>query len=118
MLYGCSGESVLTRGMSLKSRRFTRGTMLATPRRRFFNEDNVMLQRWHKVVAVGLPAIALSMGMGSAAKADYLPGLTNLDFTQYTGSAPKGPFTSVNPVGWTGGNGLIYIDSTVPGHDA
>ena len=48
----------------------------------------------------------------------YLPGLTNLDFTQYTGSAPKGSFTSVNPVGWTGGSGLIFIDSTTPGQDA
>jgi hypothetical protein len=48
----------------------------------------------------------------------YLPGLTNLNFTAYTGSAPKGSFTSVNPVGWTGGNGLIFIDSTNPAQSA
>jgi hypothetical protein len=53
---------------------------------------------------------ATLIGMAGAAHADPLPNLTNLDFTQYTGSAPKGPFTSVNPVGWTGGNGLIFID--------
>jgi hypothetical protein len=40
-----------------------------------------------------------------------LPGLTNQNFVSYTGSAPKGPFNSVDPVGWTGGNGLIFIDS-------
>jgi hypothetical protein len=48
----------------------------------------------------------------------YLPGLTNLDFTAYNGSAPKGPFTSVDPVGWTGGTGLIFIDSTTPSQSA
>jgi hypothetical protein len=51
--------------------------------------------------------------LACSAQAGYLPGLTNLDFTAYTGSAPKGPFTSVNPVGWTGGSGLIFIDTTV-----
>ena len=56
---------------------------------------------------------ALSLFAYSAQANPYLPGLTNLDFTSYTGSAPKGEFTSVNPVGWTGGNGLIFIDSTV-----
>jgi hypothetical protein len=60
---------------------------------------------------------ALSLLAGSA-YADYLPGLTNLDFSQYTGSAPKGSFTDVKPVGWTGGTGLIFIDSTTPGQDA
>lgn len=60
---------------------------------------------------------ALSL-LASSAYADYLPGLVNLDFTQYTGSAPKGAFTAVNPVGWTGGSGLIFIDSTTPGQDA
>jgi PEP-CTERM motif len=40
-----------------------------------------------------------------------LPGLQNQNFTQYTGSAPKGSFTNVDPVGWTGGNGLIFIAS-------
>jgi hypothetical protein len=40
-----------------------------------------------------------------------LPGLTNLNFLHYTGSAPKNSFTSVDPVGWTGGSGLIFIDA-------
>lgn len=47
-----------------------------------------------------------------SAQAQYLPGLTNLDFTVYGGIAPKGCFTCVNPAGWTGGSGLIFIDST------
>ena len=37
--------------------------------------------------------------------------LTNLDFENYTGSAPKNCFTCVAPTGWTGGSGLIYINS-------
>lgn len=41
----------------------------------------------------------------------FLPGVQNLNFINYTGSAPKASFTSVNPTGWTGGGGLIYIDS-------
>ena len=55
-------------------------------------------------------AAATLIGAAGVAHADPLPNLTNLDFTQYTGSAPKGPFTSVAPVGWTGGSGLIFID--------
>jgi hypothetical protein len=40
-----------------------------------------------------------------------LPNLQNLNFLQYTGSAPKNSFGAVNPVGWTGGSGLIFIDA-------
>jgi hypothetical protein len=40
-----------------------------------------------------------------------LPGLTNLNLLTYSGSAPKAPFTTVNPTGWTGGTGLIFIDA-------
>jgi hypothetical protein len=42
-----------------------------------------------------------------------LPNLQNLNFLQYTGSAPKNSFNAVDPVGWTGGSGLIFI--TAPG---
>ena len=55
-------------------------------------------------------AAALSL-IACATQATPLPGLTNQDFTQYTGSAPKNCFSCVNPVGWTGGSGLIYIDA-------
>jgi hypothetical protein len=67
--------------------------------------------------AVGLCAIGCSF-VSQPAKADTpLPNLTNLNFVQFTGSAPKGCFTagcnggepSVNPTGWTGGSGLIFI---------
>ena len=57
-------------------------------------------------------AVLMGLGAGAAhASNPALPGLTNLNFTAYTGSAPKGKFTDVKPTGWTGGTGLIYIDS-------
>ena len=63
-----------------------------------------------RVAAVGLPAIAVSLGAAHTARANpALPGLTNLNFLSYTGSAPKNSFTSVAPTGWTGGSGLIFI---------
>lgn len=56
--------------------------------------------------AAGLSLLALS-----AQAAPYLPHVSNLNFVHYTGSTPKGYFTNVNPVGWTGGTGLIFIDA-------
>lgn len=41
-----------------------------------------------------------------------LPNLTNLNFQTYSGTNPKDCFTCVNPAGWSGGTGLIFIDST------
>jgi hypothetical protein len=65
-----------------------------------------------KSMAMGVSAIALSMGMAVSAHADpTLPGLLNLNFVDYTGSAPKDVFTAVAPVGWTGGTGLISVDA-------
>ena len=46
-----------------------------------------------------------------SAQADPLPNLLNLNFLQFTGSPPKNTFGAVNPVGWTGGSGLIFIDA-------
>jgi PEP-CTERM motif len=70
-----------------------------------------------KSVAVGLTVAGLSLGFAytaDIAKANpYLPGLTNLNFLSYTGSSPKNSFTNVNPTGWSGGGGLIFI--TTPG---
>jgi hypothetical protein len=43
-----------------------------------------------------------------AAAFDPLPNLVNLDFSQVE-HAPKGDFGYVNPTGWTGGSGLIFI---------
>lgn len=64
-----------------------------------------------KSFAIGFFAIGLSLLTHSAQAGPIvpLPGLTNLNFLSYSGSAPKGSFTSVDPVGWTGGNGLIFI---------
>jgi hypothetical protein len=60
---------------------------------------------------IGVLASSVSL-FAMAAQADpFLPNLTNLNFLQYTGSAPKNSFGAVNPVGWTGGSGLIFIDA-------
>ena len=46
-----------------------------------------------------------------SAQANPLLPVLNLTFNQYTGFAPKTIFSAVNPVGWTGGTGLISIDA-------
>ena len=66
-----------------------------------------MLTRLLKFVALG----GLSLLACSAQAFPVLPGLTNLNFLSYTGAPPKNSFTSVNPTGWTGGTGLIFIDA-------
>ncbi len=63
-------------------------------------------------IAVGVFAFGFSLFTHPAQAVD-LPGLTNLNFVNYTGNAPKDYFTSVNPTGWSGGTGLIFI--TAPG---
>jgi hypothetical protein len=75
----------------------------------------MMIKQFKVLLASGAAVAAIS---ARAAYADPLPGLTNLDFTSYDGTAPKGPFTSVKPTGWTGGTGLIFVDSQTPGQDA
>jgi hypothetical protein len=67
-----------------------------------------------------LASSALSLSFVSfTAEADpSLPNLTNLDFATYSGIAPKGSFSSVDPAGWTGGNGLIAIDGQAYGQSA
>ena len=63
-----------------------------------------------KSLVIGFSVIGLSL-LAQAAQADpLLPGLTNLNFLNFTGVAPKADFVSVNPTGWTGGTGLIFID--------
>lgn len=70
-----------------------------------------MSSRLRKSAAIGLPAVALSLGLACSARANpSLPNLTNLNFAT-TANPPKGSFGAVNPTGWTGGNGLIFIDS-------
>ena len=55
--------------------------------------------------------VGLSLLIGGAYADPVLPNLQNLNFLSYTGVAPKAAFASVDPVGWTGGSGLIYIDA-------
>ena len=59
-------------------------------------------------------AAALSLVAVAAQAFPLLPGVQNLNFINYTGISPKGAFTDVKPTGWTGGGGLIFIDSPGP----
>jgi PEP-CTERM motif len=61
---------------------------------------------------VSLCVVGFSVLAASAQANPILPGLTNLNFLSYSGVAPKSSFTAVNPTGWTGGTGLIFIDSS------
>lgn len=56
-------------------------------------------------------AAVLSLVAFTAQAFAFLPGVQNLNFVNYDGSAPKGAFTSVRPTGWTGGGGLIFVDA-------
>jgi PEP-CTERM motif len=69
-------------------------------------------------IAAGLAAIGMSLFASGAWADPNLPGLENQNFTQYTGSAPKGSFTSVKPVGWIGGGNLIFVDTPTPPNSA
>jgi hypothetical protein len=70
-----------------------------------------------KSSALGFFAIGLSLLTQSAQADPALPVGTNLDFLN-TATAPKGPFTTVDPAGWTGGSGLIFItDSSTSSSD-
>jgi len=64
-------------------------------------------------VALGLTAIGLTLGLAGTAQADPFLPVQNLTFTQFNpgGTPPKAGFTAANPVGWTGGTGLIAIDA-------
>lgn len=61
---------------------------------------------------VGILAAGVSFFSHPALADEALPNLENLNFVNYTGDAPKNTFQNVDPVGWTGGSGLIYIDSS------
>jgi hypothetical protein len=63
-----------------------------------------------------LAAAAGALAVAGLAQATPLPNLVNLNFLNYSGAAPKNYFVSVDPVGWTGGNGLIFIDQ--PGNSS
>jgi PEP-CTERM motif len=67
-------------------------------------------------VAVGIAAVGMTITAYPALANPFLPGLVNLNFLSYSGSPPKNYFNSVNPTGWTGGSGLIFI--TAPGTSA
>jgi hypothetical protein len=64
-----------------------------------------------KSFTVGFCAFGLSLFSHSAQAQPALPNLTNLNFLSYSGTAPKAEFTQVDPTGWTGGSGLIFIST-------
>jgi hypothetical protein len=67
----------------------------------------------NRLKALGLSVFALSLAAyGGQAAAAVLP-VDNLTFTQFNSPSipPKSIFTTANPVGWTGGTGLISIDA-------
>lgn len=66
-----------------------------------------MLSRSVKSIVFGMVAAATA---SFSAQAVPLPNLTNLNFLSYSGASPKNNFAAVNPTGWTGGSGLIFID--------
>jgi len=76
-----------------------------------------MVVTYRRSVLIASTALSLSLAAWSATANPALPGLVNLDFTQ-TANPTKGSFTTVAPTGWSGGNGLIYVDSPVAGKDA
>jgi hypothetical protein len=76
-----------------------------------------MTLTYRRSTLIASTALSLSLAAWSAEANPALPGLTNLDFTSVA-NPPKGTFTHVAPTGWSGGNGLIYVDSPVAGADA
>jgi len=75
-----------------------------------------MMSVLRKSVVFGFLAIGFSLSTHSVKADPALPNLTNLNFVDFTGSAPKNYFGNVDPVGWTGGSGLIFI--AAPGTSA
>jgi hypothetical protein len=65
----------------------------------------------YRSFVIGTLAASVSLLAPPAHANPALPNLTNLNFLSYTGAAPKNTFNNVNPVGWTGGSGLIFIDA-------
>ena len=67
----------------------------------------------NRLKVLGLSAFVLSLAAyGGQAAAAVLP-VQNLTFTDFNSPSvpPKSVFTNANPVGWTGGTGLISIDA-------
>ena len=66
-----------------------------------------------KATFVASTALSLSLITPAAEAFPLLPVGSNLNFTSISGT-PKETFTTASPAGWTGGSGLIYIDSPTP----
>ncbi len=53
----------------------------------------------------------VTVGMSLIAYSAHANLVTDGSFETYTGSAPKGTFTSVAPTDWTGGTNLTFVDA-------
>jgi hypothetical protein len=60
---------------------------------------------FHRSAAIGIAVIGFSL-LAVSARANLV---TNGNFELYTGTAPKGAFTSVAPTDWSGGGGDTFI---------
>ena len=69
--------------------------------------ESEMHTAYRRTALIASTALSLSFVAHSAEAFPTLPGLPNLNFTQFTGSAPKNLFSVVKPVGWTGGGDLV-----------
>ena len=74
-----------------------------------------MLSSFRKSATLVFMALTVALG-AACAQAQTLPGLTNLDFSIYSGTAPKASFSSVNPTGWTANPTVGGIASTFIAH--
>lgn len=70
-----------------------------------------------KATLIASTALSLSFMTQAAEAVPVLPVGSNLNFTSISGT-PKEYFTAAAPTGWTGGSGLIFIDSPTAGGNA
>ena len=74
-----------------------------------------MSVQFRNLVIAGLAAVGFAAAAGTAVANPYLP-VSNLTFSTYSGSNPKGLFSAVNPAGWVRGTvanniDLVFIDA-------
>jgi hypothetical protein len=71
----------------------------------------MICRTWQGMIVVVMLATGVAMVAAPGARAQVLT-VTNGNFASYSGVTPGTPgdyFQSVNPTGWTGGGGLIFV---------
>lgn len=67
---------------------------------------------WERMALLVVAALVVALFAATGARADPILTVTNGDFHQYSGVTPgtnNDYFQNVNPTGWVGGGGLIFI---------